>query len=221
MLYQSFRDLKLSALALGCMRFPLNSASDGDVNEAETARLLDCAMAHGINYYDTAWGYHEGRSELILGRLLKRYSRDSFYLADKFPGYDLSNMPKVQEIFAEQLRRCQVDYFDFYLFHNVCERNIDAYLDPRYGILDYLLEQKRQGSIRHLGFSAHGDLPVMERFLDSAMLAGLKEVSIIHGKGTGALRQAVHTALRRNRQIKGFRLGVYGEGEDGVTIVEI
>ena len=167
MLYQSFRDLKLSALALGCMRFPLNSASDGDVNEAETARLLDCAMAHGINYYDTAWGYHEGRSELILGRLLKRYPRDSFYLADKFPGYDLANMPKVQEIFAEQLRRCQVDYFDFYLFHNVCERNIDAYLDPRYGILDYLLEQKRLGRIRHLGFSAHGDLPVMERFLEA------------------------------------------------------
>ena len=77
MLYQSFRDLKLSALALGCMRFPLNSASDGDVNEAETARLLDCAMAHGINYYDTAWGYHEGRSELILGRLLKRYPTTS------------------------------------------------------------------------------------------------------------------------------------------------
>ena len=124
-------------------------------------------MEHGINYYDTAWGYHDGHSESALGQALHAYPRDRFYLATKFPGYDLSNMTRVQEIFEEQLKRCQVDYFDFYLFHNVCEMNIDAYLDPAYGIYDYLMEQKKQGRIRHLGFSCHGGMPVLTRFLEA------------------------------------------------------
>lgn len=165
MIYKDFQGLKLSALGMGCMRLPVVDGDDARVDEAAAAELLDCAMAHGVNYYDTAWGYHGGNSEVALGRALARYPRERFYLADKFPGYDLSNMDKVETIFEEQLQRCGVDYFDFYLFHNVCEMNIDAYLDPRYGILDYLLEQKRNGRIRHLGFSAHGALPVMERFL--------------------------------------------------------
>ena len=76
-------------------------------------------------------------------------------------------MPKVKEIFEEQLKKCQVDYFDFYLFHNVCEMNIDAYLDPKYGIYDYLMEQKKNGRIRHLGFSCHGAMPVLKRFLEA------------------------------------------------------
>ena len=124
-------------------------------------------MANGVNYYDTAWGYHNGNSEIALGKALAKHPREKFYIADKFPGYDLSNMPKVQEIFEEQLKKCRVDYFDFYLFHNVCEMNIDAYLDPQYGIHDYLMEQKRRGRIRHLGFSCHGNLPVLKRFLDA------------------------------------------------------
>lgn len=76
-------------------------------------------------------------------------------------------MDKVEEIFEEQLKKCQVDFFDFYLFHNVCEMNIDAYLDPSHGIYDYLIRQKENGRIRHLGFSAHGSCQVMKRFLDA------------------------------------------------------
>ena len=167
MIYKDFQDLKLSALGMGCMRLPRNSGDDGDVNVAETQRMVDYAMAHGVNYYDTAWGYHNGNSETVIGQALRKYPRESYYLATKFPGYDLANMPKVREIFPKQLEKCGVDYFDFYLFHNVCEMNIDAYLDPRYGILDYLLEQKNQGRIRHLGFSAHGALPVIRKFLDA------------------------------------------------------
>src|SRR5699024_8154018 len=91
----------------------------------------------------------------------------SFYLADKFPGYDLSNMGKVKEIFEKQLEKCGVEYFDFYLFHNVCELNINQYLDRSYGTYAYLLEQKKNGRIRHLGFSAHGSCEVIERFLDA------------------------------------------------------
>ena len=167
MIYREFQDLKLSALGMGCMRLPVQEGDDSRVDEEATAAMVDYAMAHGVNYYDTAWGYHGGHSETALGKALAKHPRDGFYLADKFPGYDLSNMGKVREIFEAQLKKCGVSYFDFYLFHNVCEMNIDAYLDPQYGILDYLLEQKKQGRIRHLGFSCHGNLPVLKRFLEA------------------------------------------------------
>lgn len=167
MIYREFQDLKLSALGMGAMRLPVVNGDDASIDEAAAFAMVDEAMAKGVNYYDTAWGYHNGNSELVMGRALARYPREKFYLATKFPGYDLSNMPKVKEIFAKQLEKCQVEYFDFYLFHNVCEMNIDAYLDPQYGIYDYLLEQRKNGRIRHLGFSAHGDYDVMKRFLDA------------------------------------------------------
>ena len=167
MVYKEFQDLQLSALGFGGMRLPVVDGKDDAVNEAAAFELVNRAMEQGVNYYDTAWGYHGGNSELVLGRALSSYPRDRFYLADKFPGYDLSNMDKVEEIFNRQLEKCQVDFFDFYLFHNVCEMNIDAYLDPKYGIFDYLKKQKANGRIKHLGFSAHGNMDVLKRFLDA------------------------------------------------------
>lgn len=167
MVYRDYQDLKLSALGMGAMRLPTIGGRDGDIDAAAAEKMVDYAMEQGVNYYDTAWGYHDGNSELVLGRALGRHPRDSYYLADKFPGYDLSNMPRVREIFEEQLKKCGVEYFDFYLFHNVCEMNIDAYLDESYGIYEYLMEQKRGGRIRHLGFSAHGSCEVMKRFLEA------------------------------------------------------
>lgn len=165
MIYKEFQDLKLSALGMGAMRLPVMDGDDGRIDEQAAFDMVDYAFEQGINYYDTAWGYHNGQSELVMGRALKRYPRGKFYLATKFPGYDLANMDKVKEIFEKQLEKCQVEYFDFYLFHNVCEMNIDAYLDEKYGIFDYLVKQKKAGRIRHLGFSAHGSYEVMERFL--------------------------------------------------------
>lgn len=167
MLKKKFQDLELSALGMGAMRLPVFDGDDAKIDEAAAAKMVDYAMKQGINYYDTAWGYHGGNSELVMGRILKNYPRDSFYLATKFPGYDLSNMDKVEEIFEKQLEKCNVDYFDFYLFHNVCEMNIDAYLDEKYGIFEYLMKQKEKGRIRHLGFSAHGSCKVMKRFLEA------------------------------------------------------
>ncbi len=166
-IYRAFQDLQLSALGMGAMRLPVVDGDDSRIDESAAFEMVDIAMKSGVNYYDTAWGYHNGNSELVMGKALARYPRETFYLATKFPGYDLSNMPKVQEIFEKQLEKCQVEYFDFYLFHNVCEMNIDAYLDPQYGIYEYLLEQKKNGRIRHLGFSAHGDYNVIQRFLDA------------------------------------------------------
>ncbi len=167
MIYRDFQELKLSMLGMGAMRLPVIDGDDAKIDEDAAKEMVACAMKQGINYYDTAWGYHGGNSELVMGKALSGYPRESFYLATKFPGYDLSNMPKVKEIFEKQLEKCQVEYFDFYLFHNVCEMNIDAYLDEQYGIFDYLMEQKKNGRIKHFGFSAHGSYDVMKRFLDA------------------------------------------------------
>lgn len=167
MIYKQFQDMQLSALGMGAMRLPVIEGDDSRIDESAALKMVDYAMSSGVNYYDTAWGYHSGNSELVMGKALARYPRDKFYLATKFPGYDLSNFGKTEEIFEKQLEKCQVDYFDFYLFHNVCEMNIDQYLDPQYGTDAYLRRQKANGRIRHLGFSAHGSVPVMRRFLEA------------------------------------------------------
>ena len=167
MIYRNFQEIKLSGLGMGAMRLPVIDGDDSRIDETKTQAMVDYAMEQGVNYYDTAWGYHDGHSETVMGKALSRYPRESYYLATKFPGYDLSNMDKVEEIFEKQLEKCGVGYFEFYLFHNVCEMNIDAYLDEKYGIYEYLMKQKEAGRIRHLGFSAHGNLDVMKRFLDA------------------------------------------------------
>ena len=167
MIYNDFQGLKLSALGMGNMRLPVLDGNDNNIDVDAAKEMIAFCMNSGINYYDTAYGYHGGNSELVVGQLLKNYERSSFYLASKFPGYDLSNMPKVREIFEEQLEKCQVEYFDFYMFHNVCEMNIDEYLNPEFGIFDYLMEQKQNGRIRHLGFSTHGDIDCITRFLEA------------------------------------------------------
>ena len=167
MIYKDFKGKRISLYGMGAMRLPVIDGDDSRIDEAATFEMVDYAMEHGVNYFDTAWGYHGGNSETVMGKALARHPRDSYYLADKFPGYDLSNMDKVRGIFEEQLRKCGVDHFDFYLIHNVCELNIDAYLDPKHGIHDYLVEQKRNGRITHLGFSVHGSYDVMKRFLDA------------------------------------------------------
>ena len=166
MLYNDFKGLKLSALGMGTMRLP-TKADYNDIDEDETYNLVKYAIDNGVNYFDTAWGYHGGNSEIVMGNVLSKFPRESYYLATKFPGYDVSNMDKVEEIFEKQLERLHTDYFDFYLFHNVCEKNINEYLDRSYKIYEYLLEQKRRGRIRYLGFSTHGSFDTMQRFLDA------------------------------------------------------
>ena len=166
MITKAFQNLQLSALGFGAMRLPVIGEKISNIDQTAT-EMVDYAMKNGVNYYDTAWGYHEGMSEISIGKTLGKYPRNSFYLATKFPGYDLANMNKVEEIFEKQLEKCGVEYFDFYLFHNVCETNIEGYLNPEYGIFDYLMKQKKNGRIKHLGFSAHASLETMQRFLDA------------------------------------------------------
>lgn len=166
MIYTDFHGEKLSLLGFGTMRLPLvPGGTPADIDEKTTADMVRYAMEHGVNYFDTAYPYHGGMSERVMGRVLKDYDRGSFYLATKYPGHQLSSHYDPAAIFEEQLEKCGVDYFDFYLLHNVYEKSIETYTDPRWGIIDYFLEQKKKGRIRHLGFSTHGGLELMERFL--------------------------------------------------------
>lgn len=167
MLYKQFQDKQLSSLGLGLMRLPVIDNDETKIDIEKTAQMVDYAIKNGINYFDTAWGYHGGNSEIVAGQILSKYPRDSFYLASKFPGYDLSNMDKVEEIFEKQLEKTGLGHFDFYMLHNVCELNVNQYLDEQYGIIPYLLKQKELGRIKHLGFSSHGRLRTMKKFLDA------------------------------------------------------
>ncbi len=166
MIYNNFKDLKISALGFGTMRLPTINGKNEDIDQEKVNEMFDYAIEKGVNYFDTAWGYHAGNSEIAVGKALKRYDRSKFYLATKFPGYDVSNMGKVEEIFEKQLIKCQVEYFDFYLVHNVCEANIEYYLDESYGTVDYLLKQKENGRIKHLGFSTHANFDNFKRYMD-------------------------------------------------------
>ena len=164
MVYSDFCGEKVSLLGLGGMRFP--KLEDGSIDKAQVSEMIETAFAGGLNYIDTAWPYHDGMSELVLGELLEKYPRDSFYLADKFPGHQHLEDSHPQEIFEKQLKKCRTEYFDFYLLHNVAEGTVGVYEDPEFGIIDYFLEQKRLGRIRHLGFSCHGRVPLLKDFLE-------------------------------------------------------
>ena len=167
MKYIQFQDLSLSNLGFGTMRLPL--LADGKTIDKESLeKMVAYAMEHGVNYFDTAYPYHGGYSEIAIGKALSAYPRDSWYLASKYPGHQISSSYDPAAVFEEQLKKCGVDYFDFYLLHNVYENSIGVYTDPKWGILDYFKEQKRLGRIRHLGFSTHARPETMEQFLDHA-----------------------------------------------------
>lgn len=165
MIYSDFQDKKLSLLGFGAMRLP--TREDGSVDEELVRDMTKYAMDNGVNYFDTAFPYHSGHSEVVMGKVLGEYPRDSYYLATKYPGHQISSSYNPAEIFEEQLKKCGVDYFDFYLLHNVYENSMDVYLDPKWGIIDYFKEQKRLGRIKHLGFSTHAKLEGLEQFLDA------------------------------------------------------
>lgn len=164
MIIKKFKDEDLSLLGVGTMRLPLKE--DGTVDEIQVERMVAYAMENGVNYFDTAYPYHDGESERIIGRILSKYPRESYFLADKFPGHQIFDDYTPERFFEEQLERCQVEYFDFYLLHNVYEKSINTYKDSNWKIVDYFLEQKKNGRIKHLGFSSHGSKEIMKEIID-------------------------------------------------------
>lgn len=166
MIYTDFKGKQLSLLGFGTMRLPLLSDGSGEVDEELVAEMVRYAAEHGINYYDTAFPYHNAKSEIIIGKALKQLPRESYYLATKYPGHQIAASYDPAATFEEQLGKCNVEYFDFYLLHNVYENSINTYTDPKWGIVDYFVKQKQLGRIKHLGFSCHGMLDTLTAFLD-------------------------------------------------------
>lgn len=164
MIFTNFQNDTLSLLGFGAMRLPTNE--NGKIDESQVREMVAIAMENGVNYFDTAYPYHNGESELVMGKILSEYPRESYRLATKYPGHQIAPSYDPAAVFEEQLKKCGVEYFDFYLLHNVYENSIKTYTDPRWGILDYFREQKKNGRIRHLGFSAHGGLDTVKAFLD-------------------------------------------------------
>lgn len=162
-----FKDVTLPMLGMGAMRLP--QAADGSIDKEQVTEMVDWAMAHGVNYFDTAWPYHGGLSEVVIGEALQRYPRESFFLADKYPGHQIAESYDPADIFEKQLKKCKVDYFDFYLLHNIYEKSMEVYLDPKWGIGDYFKNQRASGRIRHLGFSCHAEADALEAFLDTPL----------------------------------------------------
>ena len=151
MQYRTIKDNKVSLLGMGCMRLPVTDTNEIDFER--TTQMVKYAMERGINYYDTAYPYHNGQSELVMGEILEKYPRDSFYLASKMPSWELKTIDDAKRIFAEQLKKCRVDYFDFYLCHAM---NLEYHnLYKKLGVYEYLDGLRKEGFIKNLGFSYH------------------------------------------------------------------
>lgn len=166
MLTNDFLGDNIARLGFGAMRLPIIDGDASNVDQVTLDAMVDTAIKAGVNYFDTAYPYHGGMSEIALGRSLARYPRDSYFFATKYPGHQIADTYDPAAIFEEQLTKCGTEYFDFYLLHNIYEASIEVYLDEQWGIADYFVEQKKNGRIRHLGFSCHGRPETLKRFLD-------------------------------------------------------
>lgn len=161
--YRTFgtSNIKTSLLGFGCMRFP--QTPEGAIDEPEAEKMLHHAMTEGVNYIDTAYPYHNHQSELFVGRVLNQYPRDSYYLATKLPCWDLDSLQYAKDMFENQQKRLDKDYFDFYLLHAL---NKDTWNKIRdLGVLSYLEDLQKEGKIRNLGFSFHDTYEVFEEIL--------------------------------------------------------
>ncbi len=155
---------KMPKLGFGMMRLPEN---DGKIDHEQVCAMVDKYMQTGMNYFDTAYVYHGGRSEVAAREaLVKRYPREEFMLATKLPAWEIKKQEDVERIFNEQLERAGVDYFDFYLLHSIEDgSNYDTYV--KYDCFDWCMKRKAEGKIRHFGFSYHGSPELLETIVDA------------------------------------------------------
>ena len=155
---------KMPKLGFGLMRLP---EKDGEIDLEQMCRMADKYMAAGLNYFDTAYVYHNGKSETAAREaVVKRYPRSSFMLATKLPAWEIKQESDIERIFNEQLERAGVDYFDFYLLHSIEDgANYDTYV--KYNCFDWCMQRRAEGKIRHFGFSFHGSPELLEEILDN------------------------------------------------------
>ncbi|MBP1554918.1 MAG: aldo/keto reductase [Oscillospiraceae bacterium] len=165
MIYSDFNGIKLSRLGFGCMRFATDPVT-GEIDQKKVEAMFDLAIENGVNYFDTAYPYLGGKSEIAVAEALKKYPRDSYYLADKFPGHSLPGPVDNIALFNVSLNKCRTDHFDFYLLHNINEWSVKIYESDEYHIIPDILKLRDEGKIRHLGFSFHGGPELLEYVLD-------------------------------------------------------
>ena len=186
--------IETSLLGFGCMRFPVTA--DGKINEPEAERMMDKAIAAGVNYIDTAYPYHNGDSELFVGKVLKKYDRSSLYLATKLPLWMVNSLEDAKRLFQEQLDKLQTDYIDFYLLHALGRSRFEDMV--KLGVVDWMAELKAQGKIRYMGFSFHDSYDAFEHiinyrewdfcqiqlnYMDAEEQAGLRGYKLAEEKG--------------------------------------
>lgn len=152
---------EVSLLGFGCMRFPMK---DGQIDKELSKKMMLYAVENGVNYIDTAYPYHGGNSELFVAEVIQELDRERFFLADKLPIWDCHTKEDVDRIFHEQLQKCGVDYFDFYLIHAVNKGRIQQIQDL--DLLSTLEQYKKEGKIRNIGFSFHDDLEAFKLWVD-------------------------------------------------------
>lgn len=157
---KQFKNIEISRLGLGNMRLPCKTPIKREANPLidynKAQELVDMAYENGVNYFDTAYMYHAGKSEKFIGQALKKYPRESYYLADKLPIWMCKRPADMQKIFDKQLQRTGIDCFDFYLLHALDKGNFEKC--EKYGAYDFLLEKQKQGLIKNIGFSFHGTI---------------------------------------------------------------
>ena len=155
----------MKKLGFGCMRLPLkNKKIGGSVDLEKTKEMVDYYLSEGFTYFDTAYMYHDGRSEkFVREALVKRYPRESFLLADKMPVGMLIVKGDTGRIFRHQLKKCGVEYFDYYLLHALNAKYLEK--AEKLGVFEYLLNKKAEGKIKKLGFSFHDTADVLDRIL--------------------------------------------------------
>lgn len=187
-------NVKTSLLGFGCMRFPL--LENGSIDEEQVEEMFRLAFEGGVNYFDTAYPYLNGQSEVVVGKVLKKYPRESFYLATKLPVWEIDSKEKALRIFEEQLSKLQTNYFDFYLLHSLSKDKWDKCKDL--GLIEMCEQLQKEGKIKHFGFSFHDSYEVFEEiinyrnwdfcqiqfnYMDLDEQAGLKGLKLCESKG--------------------------------------
>ena len=164
---RQYRDtgVQVSLLGMGCMRLPKVDPEKEDIDYAKAQEIIDYTYSHGVNYFDTAYVYHGGQSETFIGQALKKYPRESYFLATKMPIWCVKKPEDVERIFNEQLQKCQVEHFDFYLFHAQDAGNFKKCQE--FGVYEFLSKMKAEGTIRRLGFSVHDTPEVLRLICDT------------------------------------------------------
>ena len=198
MKYRKFHDEKeLSLLGFGTMRLPLLADESGAIDEDEAIKMIRKAIDGGVTYMDTAYLYHGGTSEVVLGKALKDGYREKVVVADKMPVWVMKGPEEMQELFDTQLQRLDTDCIDMYLIHNIAQTSWDTIKE--FKMYDFLCEKRAEGKIKYIGFSYHGDVPglfeevidshpwdfcqIQLNYMDKNIQAGLKGYEYAYSKG--------------------------------------